>query len=411
LARYYPTSVLVTGFDIIFFWVARMMMMGLKCTGEVPFGTVVLHPLVRDAQGQKMSKSKGNVVDPLEILDSLGADAFRFALAAQAGQARDIKLDVRRVEGYSKFVNKVWNAARFTLATAGQVGAADGLPAAPKALPDRWVRSRLGSLAAQCRAALDEFHYDRYCEMAYQFTWYEFCDWYLELAKPILNGNDPKASAETAYWLRLTMGDLLKLLHPVMPFLTEELWGKLALKPGYLMDEPFPGEMAGENDPEAEKLILGLMDVTKAVRQARSDFGLKPSVRLSPVVLTADQGIRDLLSEHGQLLLRLMGAEKLSLASDYGERPKDSASNVLDWGQVWTPLAGLIDPKAEEARLGKEGEKLGKEIGAAKKKLSNPEYLGKAPEDIVEETRERLAAMEARLAAVERALSVVRDLG
>jgi valyl-tRNA synthetase len=408
LERYYPTTVLVTGFDIIFFWVARMMMMGLKIMGDVPFGTVVLHPLVRDASGQKMSKSKGNVIDPLEILDNLGADAFRFALASQAGQARDLKLDVKRVEGYGRFVNKIWNAARFTLAAGEPGGDAGG---APRALPDRWIRSRLAAVVGQCRAAIEEFHFDRYCEALYQFIWYEFCDWYLELIKPILYGEDEGAKAETVRWLRLTLGDLLGLLHPVMPFVTEELWSRLSPGAGHLMVAAFPEPQAGEADPGAERLVGCLMDVTKAVRQARSDFGLNPSVKLSPVVLAQDAGIRELLTAQGQLLLKLMGAERLGLATDYGERPPDSASNVLDWGQVWTPLAGLIDPKSEEARLSKEAGKLSKDIQAAQRKLQNQDYLDKAPGDVVSETRERLAAMGARLSAVERALDVVRKLG
>ncbi|MDR0622694.1 MAG: valine--tRNA ligase [Deltaproteobacteria bacterium] len=433
LARYYPTSVLVTGFDIIFFWVARMMMLGLKTMGEVPFHTVVLHPLVRDAQGQKMSKSKGNVMDPLEILDRLGADSFRFALASQAGQARDLKLDVRRVEGYSKFVNKIWNAARLTLSAASQKDRPEGDrpegegpepagqagPERPTALPDRWIRSRLREVADICRASLDGYHFDRYCEILYQFTWYEFCDWYLELIKPILYGQDEKARRETYGWLNLTFRDLLKLLHPVMPFVTEELWPKISGQSGYLMVEPFPGgtiEAGGQatglwDDPEAEKLIRCLMDVTRAVRQARSDFGLNPAIKLSPVVLTGDPAIGALLADQGQLLLKLMGAEKLSLATDKSERPKDSALNVLDWGQVWTPLAGLIDPKAEEARLSKEAQKLGKDIAAAENKLANPDYLKKAPEDVVAETGERLTSMGIRLAEVERALAVVKNLG
>jgi valyl-tRNA synthetase len=426
LDRYYPTSVLVTGFDIIFFWVARMMMMGLKAMGQVPFHSVVLHPLVKDAQGQKMSKTKGNVIDPLEILDHLGADAFRFALASQAGQARDLKLDVKRVEGYSKFVNKIWNAARFTFAaTAPQEGTNDatahltgpglektvGPPTVqPTALPDRWIRSRLSAIIEHCHSELEEFHFDRYCEAVYQFIWYEFCDWYLELIKPILYGTDQKARNETIYWLKLTLGDLLKLLHPVMPFVTEELWGKLKPEAERLIVTSFPRADENQADSAAEKLVLCLMDVTKAVRQARSDFGLPPSVKLAPVVLTTDEGIREVLTANGQLLLKLMGAESLRLASSYSDKPKDSASNVLDWGEVWTPLAGLIDPASEETRLSKEADKLSKDIIMAAAKLANPEYVNKAPEDIVEETRAKKAAMESRLNAVERALEVVRSL-
>jgi valyl-tRNA synthetase len=413
LERYFPTTVLVTGFDIIFFWVARMMMMGLKTMGRVPFGTVVLHPLVRDAQGQKMSKSKGNVVDPLEVMSRQGADAFRFALAAQAGQARDLKIDEQRVRGYAKFVNKIWNAARFALSALAEAGGAPGAGEAPgdggrpAALPDRWIRSRLGAVAGECRAALEGFHFDRYCDLLYQFTWYEFCDWYLELAKPILHGQDAGAARGTLGWLALSLGDLLRLLHPAMPFVTEEIWRRLRPGAGSIMAGPFPEPLAGEADPEAERQVRCLMDLTRAVRQVRSDFGLGPGPRLSPVVLARDGEIGRLLESHAPLLLRLMGADSLRLAGDDSGRPPDSAANVLDWGQVWTPLQGLIDPGAEAARLSREAERLAKDIGAASSKLGNPGYLAKAPEDVVSETRERLAALEDRLAAVRRALGVV----
>ncbi|MDR2386825.1 MAG: class I tRNA ligase family protein, partial [Deltaproteobacteria bacterium] len=263
----------------------------------------------------------------------------------------------------------------------------------------------------QARSALNEFHFDRYAEALYQFTWYEFCDWYLELIKPILYGHDEKAKEKTGYWLRLTLLELLKLLHPVMPFVTEELWSKLSGQGGYIMVEPFPEVLDHQDDPEAEKLVKALMDVTRAVRQVRSDFSLNPGVKVAPVVLSQNAQIRDLLEAQGQLLLKLMGAEKLSLADHFSQRPKDSASNVLDWGEIWTPLAGLIEPASEESRLKKEADKLVRDLKGAQAKLENPEYLFKAPEEIVTETRERLAALETRLAAVQRALEVVKKLG
>jgi valyl-tRNA synthetase len=413
LARWYPTSVLVTGFDILFFWVARMMMMGLRMMGEVPFRKVVLHPLVRDAEGQKMSKSKGNVVDPLEVLESSGADAFRFTLAAQAGPTRDLRLSPKRIEGYSKFVNKLWNAARLVLGALGdQAKALAALPPArPEILPDRWIRARLAAVTAEARAALDGFHIDRYCELIYQFTWYELCDWHLELVKPVLYGQDPAAEAARPAALAnlsLVMRDVLALAHPVMPFVTEELWSRLGVGP--LMLAPFPAAREADADPEAVRLVGFLMDVTKAVRQARADFGVPPGAKVVPVVATADGALASLLAEQSPLLLKLMGASSLRLAAPGEAKPAASAANILAWGEVWTPLAGHVDPAAEAARLGKELAKLEKEAAAAAAKLENPGYLAKAPEEVVEETRERLAECESRRQSLERSLALLGAL-
>ncbi|MDR2455456.1 MAG: valine--tRNA ligase, partial [Deltaproteobacteria bacterium] len=414
LKRWYPTSVLVTGFDILFFWVARMMMMGLWAMKRPPFRQVVLHPLVRDAEGQKMSKSKGNVVDPLEILDQSGADAFRFTLASQAGPTRDLRLNPKRVEGYSKFVNKLWNAAKFSLSAMG--GEALALSKrgaqAPKALPDRWIRSRLHSVTKEIRSELEAFHFDRYCDLLYQFTWYEVCDWYLELVKPILYGESEESLAlkpGTLSTLSLVLRDLLALAHPAMPFVTEELWSRFSQGP--LMLSPFPEPRRTDFDPEAERLVGFLMDATKAVRQARADFSVPPAAKLDPVVSVSNPELRELVEEQAKLLLRLMGAGSLRLAESGEAKPKGAAQNVLSWGEVWTPLAGHVDQKAEEARLKKELIKLEKDSSAARAKLKNPDYLQKAPKEVVEETREKLAEWEARCRKITESLAVFSDLG
>jgi valyl-tRNA synthetase len=417
LKRYYPTSVLVTGFDIIFFWVARMMMLGLKMMGDVPFRKVVLHPLVRDAHGQKMSKSKGNVIDPLEILDQHGADAFRFTLASQAGPTRDLRLDPKRIEGYSKFVNKLWNAARFALTNFSEAGFSLDLAAADPAkitLPDKWIRSRLKTVTEEVTFELENFHFDRYSDIIYQFTWYEFCDWYLELLKPILYNNSPdnlELKNSSLANLALVFRDLLALIHPVMPFVTEELYSRFSRESQQsLMLSKFPEARAQDCDQEAEKLVGFLMDVTKAVRQARSDFRVPPASKLSPVVKVADSDLGGLLESQGTLLLKLMGAESLRLASKDESKPSGAAANFLSWGEVWTPLAGLIDPQAEAARLAKEKAKLEKEITSAKAKLANQDYLSKAPIEVVDQTQKRLEDSLNRLALLERSLSLLGSL-
>ncbi|MDR2611456.1 MAG: valine--tRNA ligase [Deltaproteobacteria bacterium] len=425
LARYYPTTVLVTGFDIIFFWVARMMMMGLKLMGDVPFRTVVLHPLVRDASGQKMSKSKGNVIDPLTVIDRFGADAFRFALASQAGTARDLKISEDRVAGCSRFVNKLWNAARFALPHLACLAGGGGPPgggrdcarallAAPpppaRRLPDRWIRSRLLAVTREAREALEAFAFDRYADLLYHFIWDELCDWYLELAKPPLYGDDPEARREAAANLRLVFCETLALLHPVMPFVTEELYAKIPGASGFLMASAFPEGRDAEGDPAAERSIGVLMDITRAVRTSRADFHVPPGAKVRPKVSSDRPEVAGLVAEYSPLLLKLMGAETLSTALPGEAKPRDAAEQILDWGAVWIPVAGEIDLAAEQARLAKELVELDRDIAQAEAKLRNPGYLAKAPEEVVEETRERLASLRARREGAERSLRLVAGL-
>jgi valyl-tRNA synthetase len=421
LARYYPTTVLVTGFDILFFWVARMMMMGLWVMGEAPFQTVVLHPLVRDAQGQKMSKSKGNVIDPLSVIDVYGADAFRFTLAAQAGPSRDLKLSESRVAGYGKFINKLWNAARFTLTNLGPVTMADlervdlaggdraGQP--PQSLPDRWILSRLAQTAARCRAHLDDFAFDRLADELYHFVWDEFCDWYLELIKPIIFGEDATASQATRRVLLAALTQVLALAHPLIPFVTEEIWSKIPEAQGFLLTQAYPGA-AGE--PEADGVAVAqigfLMDITRATRSIRADFGVPPGARVSVQVKALDPALLALLAEYAPLLLRLMGAESLKGVPAAAPKPQDAASAALAWGEVWVPLGGHIDLSLEISRLTKEAAQLNKELARARDKLSNEAYLQKAPQEVVEETREREGEMVKRLTAVEGALETLRGM-
>jgi valyl-tRNA synthetase len=369
-----------------------------------------LHPLVRDAEGQKMSKSKGNVVDPLDILDTGGADAFRFTLAAQAGPTRDLRLDPKRVEGYSKFVNKLWNAARFALSALGDE--AERLAEAPagevSALPDRWIRSRLAQVTKEIREALDGYHFDRYGDIVYQFTWYELCDWYLELIKPVLYGTSAEAAAaraDTLANLSLVFRDLLALAHPVMPFVTEELFGRFGSGP--LITSPFPEARGEDDDPEAESLVGFLMDVTRAVRRARADFGVPPSAKVAPVVAISDPALGSLLTGQAPLLLKLMGAESLRLARPGEKKPKGAAADVLSRGEVWTPLGGHVDPAAEAARLSKELQKIDKEAEALRRKLENPDYLAKAPADVVEAARAKLSDGEVRREAMNRSLALL----
>lgn len=406
LAAYYPTTMLVTGFDIIFFWVARMMMMGLHFMKAVPFRTVAIHALIRDASGQKMSKSKGNVIDPLGLIDRYGADAFRFTLTALAGHHRDIKLSDDRVAGYSRFVNKLWNAAKFTLMNVGPARLDLTAPLEPENAADRWILSRLGRAVAQARENLAGLHFDHLAGGIYHFIWDEFCDWYLELIKPILYGPEGPAREKTQRVLLFALGAVCRLLHPVMPFVTEELWSKLPGAEGSIMKAPYPDPLEAnlKTDPAAEAEIGFLMEVVTAVRQVRADFSVPPATRLSPLVKVEAPALRAILKEYNPLLLKLFNGEHLGLAEPGAGPPPQAALTAQTWGEVWTPLAGLIDPAAEAGRLAKERLKLEGELKAARAKLDNADYVRKAPPEIVAETEERLKGAQARRDRLNRAL-------
>ncbi|MDR1606933.1 MAG: valine--tRNA ligase [Deltaproteobacteria bacterium] len=415
LARFYPTTVLVTGFDIIFFWVARMMMMGLWLTDQAPFRDVVLHPLVRDAHGQKMSKSKGNVIDPIGIIDLYGTDAFRFTLAAQAGQNRDMKLNPARVAGYGKFINKIWNAARFVLTNLGgeDYGAlgdkTDGASTPALSLPDRWIHSRLLAVTAQCRERLENFEFDHLADVIYHFVWDEFCDWYLELVKPILYGADQTAIKATRRNLLISLVKVISLAHPIIPFVTEEIWGKIPGAQGFLMNASYP-EATEDLDPEAESQIGILMDIARVVRSIRADFGAPPGAKVAPLVKTGDPEVLSLLANYGPILTRLMGAESLKAVEPSAQKPRDAAGATRVWGEIWVPLGGHIDLALELARLDKEAAQLAKDIRQATGKLHNPDYVQKAPSEVVEETRERLDEMTKRAAVISQTLTALKEM-
>ncbi len=396
LDRFYPTTTLVTGFDIIFFWVARMMMMGIEFMGDVPFRDVYIHALVRDENGQKMSKSKGNVIDPLEIIDRFGADALRFTLTAFAAMGRDIKLSEERISGYRNFVNKLWNAARFVaLKTEGEDigGCLDDelrLPAA------RWIRARLARTIEEVREALDAYRFNDAASCLYRFTWHEFCDWYIEIAKIDLDAGG-EAAAETRMVLLAVLETLLRLLHPVIPFVTEELWQALPapLRRGEtIMLAAYPRAPEGWRDVEAERTIESLIEVVRAVRNVRSEMNLAPKVELELYVGTGP--VAGVLESNDALLRRLA---RLSEVHDSGAAPGGCVSVLAADSELFVPIAGYVDLSAETERLRCEIARIDKEAEGLRKKLENPGFLAKAPEEVVRRGRER-----ARRASEERAL-------
>ena len=410
LARYYPTSVLVTGFDIIFFWVARMMMMGLHFMKDeagnpvIPFKDVYIHALVRDEKGQKMSKSKGNVIDPLDLIDEFGADALRFTLAAMAAQGRDIKLAKARVAGYRNFATKLWNAARFAEMN-GCVCVSDFEPAAAKGTLNRWIATELARAVEGVTQALEAYRFNDAAGAAYRFVWNSFCDWYLELAKPIFLGDDQALKDETRATCAHVLDEILKLLHPFMPFITEELWAKTAEEAGIrradlLVLTEWP--RTGVTHSEAADEIDWLVGMITEIRSVRSEMNVPAAAQIPLVVVGAPEKTRGWLATHEAAILRLARISEISVA---GAAPKASAQIVVDEATVCLPLEGVIDVSAERKRLEKEVEKATQEIGRIDKMFSNPQFMAKAKEEVVEENREKREEYVARRAKVEEALA------
>jgi valyl-tRNA synthetase len=402
LKRYYPTDVLVTGFDIIFFWVARMMMMGLHVMEEVPFRDVYIHALVRDEKGQKMSKSKGNVIDPLELIDAYGADALRFTLSAMAAQGRDIKLSASRVEGYRNFATKLWNAARFAEINAClPVKGFD--PASAKQTINRWIAGESEKTLAAVTEALEAYRFNEAAGAIYTFIWHKFCDWYLELIKPILSGADQDAAAETRAMTAWVLDRALKLLHPFMPFVTEELWAKLASSDAprdtLLILAPWPKHLGLEN-ADADDEIGWVIRLISEVRSVRSEMNVPAGAKVPLVVSGASEETTTRAKRHEETILRLARIESMS----FGKAPPGAVQIVLDEATLALPLAGIIDVAAESKRLKREIDKVGSEIRQLDAKLANEKFVARAPEHVVEEQRERKADAEATAARLEQAL-------
>ena len=403
LKRFYPTSVLVTGFDIIFFWVARMMMMGMQFMKEAPFRDVYIHALVRDEKGAKMSKSKGNVIDPLNLIDQFGADALRFTLAAMAAQGRDIKLSTQRVEGYRNFATKLWNASRFAEMNACvRVEGFD--PKIVRAPINRWIVGEAAAAVTETTAAIEAYRFNDAAGAVYRFVWNVFCDWYLELAKPLLTGDDEAIKTETRATAAWTLDVIFKLLHPFMPFLTEELWAiKGAEGPrreNLLVLSEWPS-LEGLGDAEAEAEVGWVVDLVTEVRSVRSEMNVPAGAQVPLSLVGADAAIKQRATDWGETIRRLARISEISFAP---AAPAGSAQMLVRGLTVAMPLAGAIDISAEKARLSKE---IGKLDGEAKKieaKLGNPDFLTRAKEEVVEENRERLEDTRAKIAKMTVAL-------
>ncbi|MGC1109606.1 MAG: valine--tRNA ligase [Methylovirgula sp.] len=395
LKRYYPTNSLVTGFDIIFFWVARMMMMGLHFMRDVPFHDVYIHALVRDERGAKMSKSKGNVIDPLHLIDEYGADSLRFTLAAMAAQGRDIKLSTQRVEGYRNFATKLWNAARF--AEINGCLRADGFdPRDLSVTLNRWIVGEAAKAIAEVTEAIGAYRFNDAANAAYRFVWNIFCDWYLELAKTLLQGTNEAAKRETQAATSFVLDEILKLLHPFMPFITEELWSIESLggagRKTCLALAPWPTSENCE-DFAAEAEIGFVIDVVSEVRSVRSEMNVPAGAQIPLVFVAADPGMVARAKTWEETIKRLARLSEISFAA---EPPPHAAQMVVRGTLAALPLEGIIDFAAEKDRLQKEIDKLTSDAKKIEAKLGNADFVARAPEEVVEENRERFAEMEAR---------------
>ena len=458
LQQFYPTSVLVTGFDIIFFWVARMIMMGLKFMDDVPFHEVYVHGLVRDSQGQKMSKSKGNVLDPIDLIDgigledlvakrtsgmmqpqlaakidkqtrkefpdgipSFGTDALRFTFAALAATGRDIKFDMGRIEGYRNFCNKLWNASRFVLMnTEGQdCGVHDG--EIERSLADRWILSRLQRTKQTVIDAIEGYRFDQAAQAIYEFTWNEYCDWYLELCKPVLNNDQASDAAKrgTRRTLVRVLESLLRLTHPIMPFITEEIWQRVAPLTGKIaaadevresiMQQPYPSYRGALVDAHAEAEMQWVMQFILGIRKIKGEMNIAPGKPVPVLLADSDASDRHNAEQHRHFLDFLARTESITVL-DAGDAGPESATALVGKMKILIPLAGLIDKDAELARLEKEMARYQKEIESTEKKLQNPNFVDKAPADVVQKVRDTLEQAKAALADLSAQAEKIRRL-
>lgn len=410
LKRFYPTTTLVTMFDIIFFWVARMMMMSIHFTGQAPFKNIIIHSRVVDDKGKKMSKSKGNIIDPVVLIDKYGADALRFCMAIAAGPGRDIRMSDKRVEGYRNFSTKLWNASRFCQMNECAYGA-DYVPTKANNTLNKWIISQTAKCAQDIEKALEVHRFDEAAGALYSFIWNVFCDWYLELIKPILNGDDEVAKAETRATAAWVLDQILKLLHPFMPFVTEELWEKTAefspARKKMLISEAWPKFEPALINEAVEKEIGWVIDIIMGIRSLRSETNIPAGAKIPAIVVGANDANRNNLEKYQDEIDRLA---RLEYSTSANEAPKGAVSFVIGEAIVALPLAGVLDVEAEKARLSKEITRCISEIGKINGKLGNEQFVSRAPEAVIEEQRSRLADYENEKAKYANALSKLDEI-
>jgi valyl-tRNA synthetase len=408
LKTFYPTSVLVTGFDILFFWVARMIMMGLKFMNDVPFRHVYIHALVRDAKGQKMSKSKGNVVDPLVMIDKYGADAFRFSLAAFAAQGRDVRFSEERLEGYRHFINKLWNASKFIHTyREARTGNTLSLQNA-QGLASRWILSRLGFVCEEVHRNLDGYRFNDAANQIYQFLWHEFCDWYLEMSKPALYNEASSDRSEVVDCLYTVLEKVLQLLHPFTPFVTEELWKTILGKEGSIMISRYGEAMA--RDLDAEEKMGYLITAVTGVRSIRGELNISPSLELRAEIKTSSSGVESVIKDNIEVLKKMARCSEINSGSNI-KRPSGSAVAVQAMMEIYIPMEGLLDVSAELARLKKEIAKIEVSLDMVHRKLRNSDFIDNAPKEVVDKEQAKFEELKQKRQKVEENMNILMSIG
>jgi valyl-tRNA synthetase len=405
LKTFYPTSVLVTGFDILFFWVARMMMMGIHFIGDVPFRDVYIHALVKDEHGQKMSKSKGNIIDPLEVLDSFGTDSFRFTLSVLAAQGRDVRLSEERIAGYRNFMNKIWNAARFSLMNLKDCKS-PSIDTKSLTLADTWIMSRIGAVADEMSSHIEGYRFNDAASVCYQFVWHEFCDWYLEMVKLELYNEDEKRREVAQNTLQILLSGVLRLLHPFVPFITEEIWQRLPHTEGSIMVSQFPQRTEFIDNKESIKEMDLIKEVITGVRNIRGEMNIPPKKDVTIVIDVKGEKEKEILNNNFSYITHLAKVGSIDLVSDK-EKPDFSATYVFSDIQVHVLLKGLINYDDERKRIHKGIKKIEKEMELSKKKLANRDFLNQAPSHIIENVKEKFHHMSMKLEKLHQNLTIL----
>ena len=409
--HFYPTGVLITSFDILFFWVARMMMMGLHFNNEVPFKDVYLHALVRDKDGKKMSKSTGNVIDPIVVMDEYGTDALRFTMTAFAAQGRDIRLSEERIEGYRHFINKIWNAARFALMHISecQPTITADIDNQNLLLANSWILSRLNKTIAEVHSSLADYRFNDTVSAIYQFTWHEFCDWYLELVKTDLYGDEQKNKEECQSVLLFVLESILKLIHPIAPFVSEEIWHSLPGERNTIMTAPYPQVQKERLNNEAEKDAALVMAIIGGVRNIRSEMQIHPSTEIDAFIICANQDKNEKINKHQQPIANLARLASLQTMAT-GSVPSGAANYIDNDLEIYIPLKGLIDVEKEVAKLIKNQLKITKQQKQTAGKLQNKKFLANAPADIISKEKGKLAEFTANLEKIAESISRLKDI-
>ncbi len=410
LKRFYPTSLLVTGFDILFFWVARMIMMGLKFMGDVPFRQVYLHALVRDAQGRKMSKSKGNVIDPLVMIEKYGADAFRFTLAIMTVQGRDILLAEERIQGYRHFCNKIWNAARFCLMNLDQEDFDFNVDPKDLGFMERAILTKLQKTISTVSNSLERYEFSEAASSIYQFTWHEFCDWYVEASKVNLYGGREREKHVSKKVLAKCLQDILRMLHPFMPFITEELWHRIPGREKSLMEEPFPEFDKGLVFEDEEKGFEFFKELVTGIRNTRVELGIKPAMEVEVLFRSKSEREKRVIEENREFIRRLARVKDITPIEVEDERTEKAALKIVGETEVFVLLEGLMDWRSELQRLEKELKKVEKDLDLLTRKLQNYEFLEKAPKEIVEKEKERFELLKEKRERILESISTVRKI-